>query len=58
LREAYERVSPPAKAGFELGVKKAEVLFSGLSGILDELSDFKTSLYGPCSTRWSDFRWP
>lgn len=48
-REAYEKgFAAGEKAGFELGVKKAEVLFSGLSGILDELSDFKTSLYGPC----------
>jgi flagellar assembly protein FliH len=48
-REAYEKgFAAGEKAGFELGLKKAEVLFSGLSGILDELSDFKTSLYGPC----------
>lgn len=48
-REAYEKgFAAGEKAGFELGVKKAEVLFSGLSRILDELSDFKTSLYGPC----------
>lgn len=48
-REAYEKgFASGEKAGFDLGVKKAEVLFSGLSRILDELSDFKTSLYGPC----------
>lgn len=48
-REAYEKgFASGEKAGFDLGVKKAEVLFSGLSKILDELSDFKTTLYVPC----------
>ncbi|HXI10881.1 MAG TPA: FliH/SctL family protein [Thermodesulfobacteriota bacterium] len=48
-KEAYEKgFAAGEKAGFDLGVKKAEVLFGGLARILDELSDFKTSLYGPC----------
>jgi len=48
-REAYEKgFAAGEKAGFELGMKKAEVQMSGVVKVLDELSDFKTSLYGPC----------
>lgn len=48
-REAYEKgFEAGERAGFELGVKKAEVLFSGLGKILSELSSFKSDLYEPC----------
>lgn len=48
-REAYEKgFTAGEKAGFELGVKKAEVLFNGLSRVLDELTNFKESIYKPC----------
>ncbi|MCC6501720.1 MAG: hypothetical protein IT362_01125 [Deltaproteobacteria bacterium] len=48
-RKAYENgFCAGEKAGFEFGRKKAEVLFSGLDGIMNELSDFKQALYGRC----------
>ncbi len=48
-REAYEKgFSSGEKAGFELGRQKAEVLFTGLGKIIDELANFKQSLYAPC----------
>ncbi|MFQ5736014.1 MAG: FliH/SctL family protein [Thermodesulfobacteriota bacterium] len=48
-REAYARgFKSGEKAGFELGRQKAEILFSGLGKIMDELSGFKASLYAPC----------
>lgn len=48
-REAYEKgFSAGEKAGFELGRQKAEVLFQGLSGVIEELSMFRDSLYRRC----------
>ena len=48
-REAYENgFKAGEKAGFELGRQKADVLFSGLGGIIDELESFKQKIYGPC----------
>lgn len=48
-REAYEKgFKAGEKAGFEFGRQKAEVLFSGLEGVLRELSGFKAALFGAC----------
>lgn len=48
-RKAYENgFHAGEKAGFEFGRKKAEVLFSGLEGVLSELSTFKQSLHARC----------
>lgn len=48
-REAYEKgFTAGEKAGFDLGVRKAEVLFNGLAKVLEELTEFKEGLYGPC----------
>ena len=48
-REAYENgFTAGEKAGFEFGKQKADVLFSGLAGVMGELESFKHSLYGPC----------
>lgn len=48
-KEAYERgFAAGEKAGFEFGRKKAEVTFSGLARILEDLATFKESLYRPC----------
>lgn len=48
-REAYEKgFNAGEKAGYEFGRKKAEVLFSGIEGILNELSTFKQSLFSRC----------
>lgn len=48
-RQAYERgFKSGEKAGFELGRKKAEVLFQGLDGVLGEISTFRDSLYKSC----------
>lgn len=48
-REAYERgFAAGEKAGFEFGRQKAEVLFQGLGGILEEMTTFKERLYKPC----------
>jgi len=48
-KEAYENgFKAGEKAGFELGRQKAEVLFSGLGGIIEELESFKQRIYGPC----------
>lgn len=48
-REAYEKgFTAGEKAGFEMGRKKAEVLFQGLSGVLAELNTFRESLYKGC----------
>lgn len=48
-RAAYENgFKAGEKAGFELGRQKADVLFSGLGGIIDELESFKRRIYGPC----------
>ncbi|OGP15074.1 MAG: hypothetical protein A2052_05230 [Deltaproteobacteria bacterium GWA2_54_12] len=48
-REAYEKgFNAGEKAGYEFGRKKAEVLFSGIEGVLNELSTFKQSLYSKC----------
>ncbi|WKZ31867.1 MAG: FliH/SctL family protein [Thermodesulfobacteriota bacterium] len=48
-REAYERgFSAGEKAGFEFGLKKAEVHFSGLEGLVRDLVSFRESLYAEC----------
>ncbi|MEK7773588.1 MAG: FliH/SctL family protein [Deltaproteobacteria bacterium] len=48
-REAYESgFMAGEKAGFELGRQKAEVVFNGLSGILEELAGYKEGLYKEC----------
>lgn len=48
-REAYEKgFNAGEKAGYEFGRKKAEVLFSGIEGVLNELSTFKQSLFSRC----------
>lgn len=48
-REAYEKgFHAGEKAGYEFGRKKAEVLFSGIEGVLNELSTFKQSLFSKC----------
>lgn len=48
-REAYEKgFHAGEKAGFEFGRKKAEVLFSGVEGVMNELSSFKQSLFSKC----------
>lgn len=50
-REAYERgFEAGEKAGFEFGRQKAEVLFSGLAGIIEELGAMKHSLHAACET--------
>lgn len=54
-REAYEKgFKAGEKAGFELGRQKAEVLFSGIGKILDELVSYKESLYKPCINEMVD----
>ena len=48
-RDAYEKgFNAGEKAGFEFGRRKAEVLFSGVEGVLNELSTFKESLFSKC----------
>jgi flagellar assembly protein FliH len=48
-REAYENgFNAGEKAGFEFGRKKAEVLFSGINGVLNELTTFRESLFSKC----------
>lgn len=48
-REAYELgFSTGEKAGFELGRKKAEVLFCGLSGVLEEIGSFRENIFEAC----------
>jgi flagellar assembly protein FliH len=48
-REAYEKgFNAGEKAGYEFGRKKAEVLFSGIEGVLNELSTFKQTLFSKC----------
>lgn len=48
-RDAYERgFKAGERAGFDFGKQKAEALFSGLSKVLEELSNFKDSLHKPC----------
>lgn len=48
-REAYEKgFHSGEKAGFEFGSKKAEVLFSGLGGVLEEVSNFRETIFKAC----------
>jgi len=48
-REAYERgFKAGEKAGFELGRQRAEVVFGGISEILDDIAAFRESLYRKC----------
>lgn len=48
-REAYEKgFNAGEKAGYEFGRKKAEVIFSGIDGVLNELCVFKQSLFSRC----------
>ncbi len=48
-KEAYELgFKAGEKAGFEFGRQKAEVLFSGLSGLLEEITSLRESLYRRC----------
>lgn len=48
-RKAYEEgFATGEKAGFDLGRKKAEVIFSGLEGLLAEISTFKETLFTKC----------
>jgi flagellar assembly protein FliH len=48
-REAYEKgFHAGEKAGYEFGRKKAEVIFSGIEGVLNELTDFKGTLFSKC----------
>jgi len=48
-RKAYEDgFKAGERDGFELGRQKAELLFSGLAGIIGELENYKQSLYTPC----------
>ncbi|MDP2688961.1 MAG: FliH/SctL family protein [Deltaproteobacteria bacterium] len=48
-REAYEKgFRAGEKAGFEFGRQKAEVLFSGLAKIIEEIAAYKERLYKPC----------
>lgn len=48
-REAYEKgFASGEKAGFELGRQKAEVLFQGLGGVLEDLSGFREKLLKRC----------
>ncbi len=48
-KEAYELgFNAGQRAGFEFGRQKAEVLFSGLTKVIEELANFRESLYKPC----------
>ncbi|MBW7956320.1 MAG: hypothetical protein H3C68_00380 [Deltaproteobacteria bacterium] len=48
-KEAYESgFSAGEKAGFEFGLKKAEVHFSGLEGLVRDLASFRETLYAEC----------
>ena len=48
-REAYEKgFMVGEKAGFELGRQKAEVVFNGMAGILEDLASCKEGLYKEC----------
>ncbi len=48
-KEAYGKgFSAGEKAGFELGLKKAEVHFSGLEGLVKELVSFRETLFAAC----------
>lgn len=48
-RAAYEKgFRAGEKDGFELGRRKAEVVFNGVAGILDEIASFKAGLYKEC----------
>lgn len=54
-REAYEKgFAAGEKAGFEFGRRKAEVLFHGLDGVLNELSSFKASLFARCEREMAE----
>lgn len=54
-REAYEKgFAAGEKAGFELGVKKAEVLFSGITKLFEELKAYKESIYSPCEREMTE----
>lgn len=48
-REAYEKgFHAGERAGYEFGRQKAEVTFSGIEGVLRELSSFKATLFSKC----------
>ncbi|HBG46107.1 MAG TPA: hypothetical protein DDW94_03865 [Deltaproteobacteria bacterium] len=48
-KEAYEKgFMAGEKAGFEFGARKADVYFSGLEGIIQELASFRESLFSAC----------
>lgn len=54
-REAYERgFAAGEKAGFEFGRQKAEVLFNGIEGLLNELASFKPSLFAKCEKEMAE----
>lgn len=54
-REAYEKgFRAGEKAGFEFGRQKADVLFSGIEGILNELSQFRPSLFAKCEREMAE----
>lgn len=54
-REAYEKgFAAGEKAGFEFGRQKADFLFNGIEGVLNELSGFKASLFPKCEKEMAE----
>lgn len=54
-KEAYELgFKAGEKAGFDFGRQKAEVLFSGLAGLLDEISNLREGIYRRCENEMAE----